>query len=262
MKKKLTMQEILDKFPECDSFSLAGPLSEKLNSEEKEKIIKEMEEETKEYCLKNCFKEDNGVDFDYVYNYLREFISKQNGKLTTPALERNMIYKLIRNKLESLDQNSYEYKETIRYINDKKFKNDNNDMAYICKLLNICKNFLDLDDFIIGVIQALFMEHENKKNINCDNVKKVKLDTILKDNLIKTKNSFDDGAAIYSFLSTVYYFKLNEETKKWLLQFKTDFDLDVYFNDLVLYKNGEIIFSSVTHERMNTLGEDFYNNYD
>ena len=50
----------------------------------------------------------------------------------------------------------------------------------------------------------------------------------------------------------IYYFKLNDLTKKYLLQFKSDFDL-VDLEDLVLYQNDKELFSSCTHERYNSL---------
>ena len=38
-----------------------------------------------------------------------------------------------------------------------------------------------------------------------------------------------------------------EETKKWLLQFDTDYDIDP-FEDLAFYKENTLLFSSCTHE--------------
>ena len=55
-----------------------------------------------------------------------------------------------------------------------------------------------------------------------------------------------------------YYFKLNDETKKYLLQFRNDFymrDLD----DLSLYNDDEVKFSSCTHEGFNSIEIDYKN---
>lgn len=55
-------------------------------------------------------------------------------------------------------------------------------------------------------------------------------------------------------LQLVYYFRLNEETKKWLLNFKDDYDLEnSILQDLAFYKNNELKFSSCTHEAFNSL---------
>ena len=48
-------------------------------------------------------------------------------------------------------------------------------------------------------------------------------------------------------LSKVYRFRLTEETKNWLLQYKTDYDLDE-LEDLAFYKGEKLLFSSCTHE--------------
>lgn len=55
-----------------------------------------------------------------------------------------------------------------------------------------------------------------------------------------------------------YYFKLNVESKNYLRQFRNDFclrDLD----DLALYKDDEIKFSSCTHEGFNSIEIDYKN---
>jgi len=49
-----------------------------------------------------------------------------------------------------------------------------------------------------------------------------------------------------------YYFKLNDETKKYLLKFDNDFCLEP-LEDLAIYKDNELKFYSCTHERFNSL---------
>ena len=46
-------------------------------------------------------------------------------------------------------------------------------------------------------------------------------------------------------------FSFNEETKKYLLKYNSDFDL-VGLEDLALYKDNKIKFSSCTHEKFNS----------
>lgn len=48
-------------------------------------------------------------------------------------------------------------------------------------------------------------------------------------------------------LAKVHRFRLNDKTKKWLKQFKSDYDLEG-LEDLALYKGDELLFSSCTHE--------------
>ncbi len=45
----------------------------------------------------------------------------------------------------------------------------------------------------------------------------------------------------------IFRFRLTEETKIWLLQYKTDYDL-VDLEDLAFYKGEKLLFSSCTHE--------------
>ncbi len=52
-------------------------------------------------------------------------------------------------------------------------------------------------------------------------------------------------------LAKVFYIKLNDQTKQWLMQFKNDYALEG-LEDLAFYKNGECRFSSCTHERFHT----------
>ena len=50
------------------------------------------------------------------------------------------------------------------------------------------------------------------------------------------------------------YFKFNEETKKWLLRYRLDSDLfRTGLEDLILLKNGNEKFASISHEGMNTI---------
>ncbi len=64
-------------------------------------------------------------------------------------------------------------------------------------------------------------------------------------------------------LQVVYYFALNEKTRSWLNQFKTDYSfyekgaIDSGFEDLALYKNGKLEFSSCTHEQINSIDTPF-----
>ena len=49
-----------------------------------------------------------------------------------------------------------------------------------------------------------------------------------------------------------YYFKFNDESKKYLLKYESDFDLD-NLEDLTFYKDNEVVFYSCTHENYNSI---------
>jgi len=74
---------------------------------------------------------------------------------------------------------------------------------------------------------------------------------VLKQNLEDIKASFSWHCTTSSELSKTFYFTLNDETKKWLLRHKTDYDFTV-LQDLAFYNDGDILFSSCTHERFHT----------
>lgn len=71
---------------------------------------------------------------------------------------------------------------------------------------------------------------------------------LLKPWLIKYEISFITHCTEGGLAKTLY-FELNDETRKWLLQFTTDFDIKGDLQDLALYKDDELVFSSCTHER-------------
>lgn len=61
--------------------------------------------------------------------------------------------------------------------------------------------------------------------------------------------SFHTHCTISSILFETYYFELNEETKKWLLNYKSVFSFDgEILEDLAFYKDEKLKFSSCTHE--------------
>ena len=68
----------------------------------------------------------------------------------------------------------------------------------------------------------------------------------------KRELSFETHCTKSSVLFETYYFELNNITKKWLLKHKSVFDFDGEnpneLQDLALYKDEELMFSSCTHE--------------
>lgn len=78
-------------------------------------------------------------------------------------------------------------------------------------------------------------------------------DICLKTNFIKYEYTYQTHCTSGP-LQLVFYFKLNKNTKQWLLKFKDDFALEgTDFEDLALYCNNQPKFSSCTHERFNSL---------
>lgn len=74
---------------------------------------------------------------------------------------------------------------------------------------------------------------------------------VLKNNLREVKVGFFWHCTVSGELSKTFFFELNEDTEKWLLQFKNDYDLD-NLQDLAFYNGDELLFSSCTHEGFHT----------
>ena len=101
----------------------------------------------------------------------------------------------------------------------------------------------------------MLIDRENEKNNFCFNEGKEPIKKVprkLKDYCLKYEVSFFNSVTVSSILMINYYFPLNEYTKKYLLKFKTDFDLKE-LQDLTIYKNNKVQFYSCTHEGFNSL---------
>ena len=108
-------------------------------------------------------------------------------------------------------------------------------------------------------VQQVLMSNDNLINLSeCNelNTEKIFIDSkdkILKENLLSYEFTYLTHCT-GGPLQLVLYFPLNENTKKWLLQFKNDYDLEnSNFEDLAIYNNDKLEFSSCTHEQFNSL---------
>ncbi len=74
---------------------------------------------------------------------------------------------------------------------------------------------------------------------------------LLQPHLISARLSYSWHCTTTSQLSIVCKFQLNEDTQKYLLRFKDDYDLRG-LEDLALYSGDKLLFSSCTHEGFHT----------
>lgn len=79
-----------------------------------------------------------------------------------------------------------------------------------------------------------------------DLCEEIKGEEVLIQNLEDIKVSFTWHCTTSGELSKTFFFTLNEETKKWLLQHKNDYDFKI-LQDLTFYNGSDILFSSCTH---------------
>ncbi len=211
--------DILNKYKEADTFSLTGSSYKMyITKEEYEKALVNAKEEIKKH-LKQMY--DKKAPFVANISSFNEVFNEIEGE----CREYNLNYKpkrcmFIMDKIDTFTK----YGEMFRcFYQDISFHIDREN---------------DMNSF--------------KFNKGKDPVKV--LPTILQNNLIKYEVSFFNSVTESGMLMINYYFKLNDETKKYLLNYETDFDLDE-LQDLTLYQNNKMKFYSCTHDRYNSLEE-------
>lgn len=224
MDNKMSMQELLEKFESCEMFSLTGDISRvKITDNDKFQTLKEIKEVNKEYLHKQ-------------YNDLLE------QKILIPFDE---LY-------EEIEKECLLFKEKYgnSFICDQvgKSTKHHNPYGYFWHFYHLVSLNLERENYLDELI---------KTNNNLKPLDKIK-NEVLKNNLIKYELSFQNNCTESSILMINYYFYLNEDTKKWLLQFANDFEIIGNLQDLAFYKNEKVVFSSCTHEQFNSLDETNY----
>lgn len=229
MKKKLdSMEAILVACKECNIFSLSTDFrNERLSREEAHKALK---------ILKDSHKEE-----------LLEQYNKENEKNELPNFSE--LYCNIENECIEFREKYMDY-----YI--EKFG------SFECSFI---ADHVGEDTLYEDPIE-LFWAFYNTLGMDLDG--KIKLETLLSSNYkINPTDILDEEAYVLlkpwlikyeiSFithctegrLAKTFYFELNDETKKWLLQFTSDFEIKGDLQDLALYKGNKLLFSSCTHEK-------------
>lgn len=254
----LTMKKIIDKYSDCDTFSLTGgAFNCNISEEEFLNALNRMEEQNKKEKRKqyedNKDKLINYPEFDVIYEEIKKechafdneenkeiYLNKHFNKKEISQLKRiGMTDEEINKIKENFFQCSF---ITSEVGNNTKYGKD-------------CKGFF------------WNLYHDIATNIDCS--KKIdkycikngvnpheRIPEELKENFLHYEISFSNAVTLSSALMINYYFKLNKETKKYLLKFRNDFCLNE-LEDLTLYKNNEIKFYSCTHEGFNSLEFDY-----
>lgn len=239
MDNKILMKDLLIKFSDCDSFSLTGSVVDVvITGDIKKKSLDEIKSENKKYLLEH-------------YERLKEQM---------PNISFEDLYKEI--ELEclnfGLEQKKF-YMEKYGFFNNSLicdyvmrehdgFRTKYNEpLGYFWHFYyRVGQNF-DREEYVDELI---------KKNNKVNPIDRIN-NEILKSNLIRYEILFHNHCTESGSLMINYYFKLNDDTKKWLLQFESDFDLEGNLEDLAFYKNGELMFSSCTHEMFNSITEKY-----
>ena len=231
------MEQILNIFHDCDTFSLSlASQVVAVSAEAKTNLITKLLAEEKEHMRERYeynkdaeeFKTlpDYDTLFDEVFEETRAFYAQFEGKDTMELVNA----------------------KTNPFICDHVGK----DTKY-CKPLNFFWH-------LYHNCQMVFMSADSLEKLPVDETFAGKVfesdfNKPLKPHLQKCEFTYSSHCTTGP-LQLVYYFALNDETKNWLNQFEDDYALEGSdFEDLAIYKNGEIKFSSCTHEGFNSLGE-------
>lgn len=256
------MNKILNKFDDCNKFSLTGKVSRyniTISQEEFSKALEKIEERKKEEKRKlyedNKEKFVNYPEFDKLY----EEIEKECKDFDC---EENRQFYI--NKYYS-DEKLEQYKKieiTEEEINE--MKND----FFRCSLIadNVGKTTKygkEYRGFFWNFYHdvAMMIDRQNDKKRYCINDGKSPLEQIpteLKEHFLYYEVSYYNSVTTSGGLMINYYFQLNDETKKYLLQFRNDFYMRE-LEDLTLYKDDETKFFSCTHEGFNSIEIDYKN---
>lgn len=288
----LTMKKILNMFDDCNKFSLTGNVSrynitisqeefekemENINPNERQKYLEKylekytiteeeflnalqkIEESNKEEKRKiyeeNKEKFVNYPEFDELYDEIKkecyEFDSEENRQMYINkhfGAEKIEQYKKIGKTDEDIDKIKNKFFH-CSFISDNVGKTTKYGSEYRNFFWNLYHDI------------AMMVDRQKDKDTYCISDGRSPLEQIpteLKEHFLYYEVSFNNAVTVSGGLMINYYFELNEQTKKYLLQFRNDFAL-TGLEDLTLYKDDEEKFSSCTHEGFNSIESDYKN---
>lgn len=247
----MKMKKILDKYLDCNMFSLSCNVSNELVTEDdynnavnkvKEKLINKLKKSYDKNI--NCYPK-----FEILYQEIeqecKEFCSKNNQKkVINNFFDKNRI-----SEMKKMGMNKKEIDNIINNFFSCRFIADK--VGESTKYGKENENFFWHFYNTVGQI----IDYQNKKDdyINTNGINPInQIPNELKKKLIKYEILFYNSVTTCNRLMINYYFILDAETKKYLLKYKTDFDLDD-LEDLAMFKNNKLLFYSCTHEQYNSL---------
>lgn len=292
----LSMKKILDKFSDCNKFCLTGPIKKNkftITEEEYDEITKNMNNAEKRKVLAQ-FKEIERYnitepEFEKIINNLKNETRKNLKCLYESNKDKLKKYSDFDSLYNEIEKECYEFnnKENREYYINKHYDDKEiewlKQMGYTDEEIEKQKSEFFQYSFIadkVGKTTKYGIEYhdlfyqfyaEISNNIDREQTKteyctingKNPVEQVpveLRDHLLYYEASFHNEVTMSGGLLINYYFKINEETKKYLLKFQNDFYLDgLELEDLALYKDEELNFYSCTHEGFNSLEFNYQN---
>lgn len=256
---KLSMKEILDKYNDANKFSLTGSCSGyKITEEEFMNAIKDMEEHNKErhkkiYQIRREKFNDPEYDVDKVYEEIKEECIKyrQEHKKSYVPLRELYSPEELKQYIQITEQ--YTQVEDTDALLDRLIEVGDSITSCVGKTTKYDNNFSHIYHDVDMTLKCLEDKEKYLSNGVLDPLDAVPEE--LKEYLLYYEVSFHNEVSTRSILMINYYFVLNDATKKYLLKFKDDFNMDE-LEDLTLYKDDQVLFYSCTHEKFNSLSDE------
>jgi len=268
----LTMKKILEKFDDCDMFSLTGQISRSritISEEEYLKRTKKLNDKAKSEFIKQFIvTEKYNITEEEFLNALKkieENMKEKTRKIYENNKENFINYPNFDELYEEIKQECYDFdceenrkkynKDDIGDFFKYSFIADN--VGKTTKYGNEYKNFFWHFYYDIASI----IDRQKDKKEYCISNGKSPIEQIpveLKEHLLYYEISFSNAVTISGGLMINYFFKLNNETKNYLLNFRNDFELKE-LDDLTIYKDNKEEFYSCTHEKYNSIELDYKN---
>ncbi len=222
---ELDMKGILEKYKRCDTFSLSRYLGDVyLSAVERDEIFSVLQKENRAR--------------------LKELYERYKTEINAP------FEKLI-------DEIAIECQRYGDGVDKRKFKYGYQ-YSFICDVVGEKTNYDEPREFFWQAYHTLGMEIDCKRDLlkhekmpQADITAEVKKEPALFQNFIRYEIKHSNHCTVSGAPIVTYYFKLNADTRAWLLQFPTDYDL-APLEDLALYEGEKLRFSSCTHEGFHT----------
>ncbi|MCD8373355.1 MAG: hypothetical protein LUD27_08670 [Clostridia bacterium] len=222
----ISMPELLQKYDGCDEFSLTGLydggfcLNSHLDKELADIAYKKLYDEQYDSCRSQydlLTEEEKAAmpDFDWLFNDIKAEVDALFNKKSKRPLFPCDMYAQDKMKYRQGSHALWHIYFAAGFLNDAK-----EDLEKRVASTDVRPDLALLDD-------DLYLP--------------------LKPYVNRTEATYTWHCTTSGSLAKVFYFKLNDVTKNWLMQFKDDYALE-YLDDLAFYKNGKLQFSSCKHE--------------
>ena len=218
--------------------------NENIDDLEAKQLIEKVKTCSKEECreiYKQIMSNENLPSFDELIEEIREEIEQFD------AYEYAKQNALPLWMEEMIERKQYEWKYLILGDSGKRVTKYDDEYGMFSKIYKI----LIRENRNLNRIYDLQKTSTERKNVVESEMSYAELKPYLK----RKELSFETHCTMGPLFET-YYFELNDITKKWLLKYKSVFDFNgeyrEYLQDLALYKNEKLMFSSCTHEEFHS----------